>query len=296
MNTLRIRTLGTILTACILLALLAGCGPKNGIVGDPVKGMTLQYALQDGQALSYKSETTADITMEQMGQTINIVQGSNLAFTLTGKGEDAEGNFIADFAIDDFAMTMEGIPGMQVPDVSSIPGHVLEYTFTPQGKRISLNDPDSVTVNMGPMSGGAQPLTGMIQSILANLPEDVKKIGDTWTETRQDTSQRMSMDVFTNTETKYTIAGQETVNDYACLKIVAETTGTVDGSGETQGMQLTMEGDLETTATTYFAYKEQKMVKQVTKAFSESTVIISGPQNMTQPVTTESTTTIELVK
>ncbi|MBN2417011.1 hypothetical protein JXO52_14310 [bacterium] len=296
MKKINLRTMSILVTGIALAAALSGCGPKNGIVGDPVKGMALAYSLGEGQSLTYSSSITTTMNTEQMGQAFTIDQGQDIEFTITGQGKDSEGNYISALKFDAYTQTMEGVPGMQSPDVSDVPGHVMEYIFSPQGKRIALNDPDTVMIDLGQMNGGPQPLTAMIQVLLASLPKDVKKIGDTWTDTRQDTTQRMGMDVINSSETTYTIETEETVNGYKCLKILAETTGTIDGSGETQGMQLTIEGDVETTTTVYFAYMEQKMVKQVSESFSESTVVVSGPVNMTQPVVTESKITVELVK
>lgn len=296
MKTISAKSITILGISIALLAAFTGCGPKNGVVGDPVAGMALTYSLAEGQALHYTSTAANTVNTEQMGQAFTIDQGQDIDFTIAGKGKDAEGNFLADLKLNAYSQTMEGVPGMQPPDVSHIPGTTLEYIFTPRGKRIALNDPDSIMVDLGQMNGGPQPLTALIQAILATLPEGVKKIGDTWTDVRQDTTERMNMEVVNSSEITYTVEAEETVNGYKCLKIVAETTGTIDGSGETQGMQLTIEGDLETTSTIFFAYMEQKMIKQVMESFSESTVVISGPVNMTQPVVTEGTMTIELVK
>ena len=111
------------------------------------------------------------------------------------------------------------------------------------------------------------------------------KVGDTWTS--QDTiSQKSDRGVTTivlNSVNK--LVGFETLHGLECVKMVAKVTGTIDGQGEQQGMDLLTEGDTEGTDTWYFAYKKGVFVQSVVEVTSEGTIAVSGAQNMTIPMT-----------
>jgi len=80
-----------------------------------------------------------------------------------------------------------------------------------------------------------------------------------------------------------------------CLKITSKSKGTVDGTGERMGMGMNIEGDTDATITWYFAYKLGTFVKAESESFMESTIAISGPTNMTMPMTQETKSEVKLI-
>ncbi len=79
------------------------------------------------------------------------------------------------------------------------------------------------------------------------------------------------------------------------MKINVVFKGTLEGEGEQDGMELITTGDIEGTATWYFAYKEGIFVSQLTEGTGKSITEIKGPQDMTLPATRVYTLKTELV-
>lgn len=70
--------------------------------------------------------------------------------------------------------------------------------------------------------------------------------------------------------------GFETVDGLECVRIKSAITGTLEGTGEEQGMALNFKGEIEGTDTWYFAYKEGFYVKMASTAAMEGTIATSG--------------------
>jgi len=298
----KFKSIGITLFCIMLLTGLNSCGPKKGLIGeskpasDPVTGVILKYNLEKGQALNYSNSSNVIQDMEQMGNQIHTEVTSEAQFLLTGKGKTDEGNFSADLKINELSVSIKSQAGDSEPDLEKIKGHSLNYIFSPSGKQIQLSDPDSIKISMGMMGGGEVPLVSQIKQVLALLPEKTIKISDTWTMTKIDTSKRNGMDVISNTETKYIAEAVEMIDGHESLKIIAEGTGVVDGSGNMNGMDMTLEGDIETKSTIYFDFHKGVLVKSEVSVFMEATIAISGAANMTIPLVTTTKATIDLVK
>jgi hypothetical protein len=70
-----------------------------------------------------------------------------------------------------------------------------------------------------------------------------------------------------------------------CAKVTAAVKGTLSGTGQQGGADLSFTGDIEASDTWYFAYKEGILVKTTSDGSTKSTITVSGPQNMTIPMT-----------
>ena len=103
------------------------------------------------------------------------------------------------------------------------------------------------------------------------------------------------MDITTHVKSENTLQGYETINGKECLKMSTVSEITLDGSGSMMGSDMTFEGDIESTSTWYYDYKNGLYIKQKTEAVLEATIAISGQANMTMPMSQESTLDIELI-
>jgi hypothetical protein len=81
-----------------------------------------------------------------------------------------------------------------------------------------------------------------------------------------------------------------------CVKITAEVTGTLQGTGNQQGMDLAFDGVIKGTDTWYFAYKKGIFVKMISTAVSEGIIEVIGVQDMSIPMTQEFNVEIKLAK
>ena len=280
----------------LMIALIIGCAAKKPFWGDEKTGFILNYRLSPDQVWKYQINSTENTNMEQMGQAIDIESNSMLKYTVKGDGLNEQKNFQSTFTIDTINVISKGMGGERNVDLSPFIGKSFGLTFSPKGDELEFSGVDTIVVDLGMTQGGKQTPRNSFRTIFPDLPENPIKIGETWTDKDTMTVNQSGMKIKVDTDTKNTLDGYETVDDIECLKISSKTTGVMDGAGQTMGMDMNFEGDLEAKSTWYFAYKKGTFVKVEAESFMEGTIVISGQTNMTMPISVESKSTINMVK
>ena len=153
---------------------------------------------------------------------------------------------------------------------------------------------DNLTILAVAMDAGFNSKSSF-NTLFPDLSDKPVKIGESWTTKATITEKAGEITIKVDMEVINTLAGLETVNGMECVKILAKTTGTVNGEGQQMGQDLTFKGEIAGSSTWYFAYKEGVFVKSTGKATSKGSVEVSA-QNMTLPLTTESKSEISLIK
>ncbi|MCU0646105.1 MAG: DUF6263 family protein, partial [bacterium] len=233
--------------------------------------------------------------MEQMGQSIAIKTNSLAIYTITGTGINQQKNLQADVMLDTMSIVMSSPMGENKPDLSSVLGKNFGMTFTSKGKELDYTRTEALEIDFGMMAGGKQNLSSNFRNLFPDLPQQPIKIGETWTSKDTLTIPQSGMEINLKTETTNKLEGLEVVAGMECLKITSKSKGTVDGKGERMGMNMGIEGDTDATTTWYFAYKLGIFVKAESESFMESTIAISGPQNMTMPMSQETKSEVKLI-
>lgn len=288
-----------VLSACLIFTfitiLLSGCA-KKPFWGNEKTGFILSYRLAPNEVWNYQTNSTQKTNMEQMGQAIETETNSFSRYGVKGDGLNKQQNYVATVLIDTMSIFSKGMGRESRPDLSGFIGKSFGLIFTPKGKELELPGADSLTIDFGMMAGGKQSVKTFFRNILPNLPARPVKIGETWTEQDTMDMKQGGMDIHIMMSSMHTLEAKEMVGDVECLKIITKSKGTLEGEGQQMGADLTFEGDLEGEGTWYFAYKNGCFVKSNSKNFMEGTIAISGPANMTMPITQETTAEVTLVK
>lgn len=288
----RIYVLSTFLAFTFITILLIGCAAKKPFWGDEKTGFILNYRLAADEMWNYNSTASQSMNMEQMGQSIDVKINN---YTIKGNGINNQKNISATITVDSMSIVSSGMGREDKPDLSPFIGKSFGLTFTAKGKELELPGADSLTIDLGMMGGGKQSIKTYFRTILPDLPNRPVKIGDTWTE--QDTSKvkQGGMDINVNTTSTHTLEAMETIEDIECLKIATESKGTLEGEGQQMGANLNFEGDIEATGTWYFAYKKGLFVKSNSEIFMEGNIVVSGPADMTMPITQETKSEVKII-
>jgi len=284
----RMVSVPVILAICIL----AGCAVKTANVwGDPETGLILQYRMPENQVLKYKSSGEVIQTMDVMGQTIDVDVDSSGAFTVKSKGQK-ENNHQLTVTIDLMKLFIASPQGEINPDMSTVNGKSFEMTLSPLGKELELIGADAIQYES---PDGTKSISADFQDTFPDLADKPVKIGDKWP------SDSTITDTYSAGESKLyfegmnTLEGFENVNGMECVRISSDVTGTYEGKGEAQGMEVVSVGEIVGKSTWYFAYKEGIFVKMITEGTAEGTVTVTA-QNLEIPLTRKFTMGIELVK
>ena len=280
----------------LMIAIIIGCAAKKSFWGDEKTGFILNYQLKPDQVWNYQINSTENTNMEQMGQTIDIESNSMIKYTVRGNGLNEQKNLLSTITIDTINVVAKGMGGERTVDMSPFIGKSFGLTFSPKGDELEFSGVDTIVVDLGMTQGGKQTPRNSFRTVFPDLPDEPVKIGETWTDKDTTTVNQSGMKIDVTTDGKHKLEGYETVDGIECLKISSKTAGIMDGAGQTMGMDMNFEGDIDGKSTFYFAYKTGTFIKVITESFMEGTIAISGPTNMTMPITVESKSTINLLK
>ncbi|RKY78327.1 hypothetical protein DRQ07_07730 [candidate division KSB1 bacterium] len=276
-------------------ALIAGCSSTKTMTGSPEKGLNLSYRFPAGKTLVYKISTNNNQTMEMMGNTRETEYNVStvLSMQLTEKKQN---DYIVKITIDSMYASLKGpmLPASKKPDFSGVLGKSFTVVYSPEGKEKETIGADSIFFSLVP--GQKQNIKGFVTHLFTSLPKEKIKLGSAWKDSTTRVIEQGGMDITINTQNENTLESVDKHNGYDCLKIKTTFTGTLDGSGENSGAQLTMESDIEGESLWYFDYKAGVLVYLKTSSLSEGSIVVTGPANMTIPISGETENIVELVE
>jgi hypothetical protein len=279
----------------LAIVFLTGCAAKMKVVnpwGDMETGLILQYRMQDGQVLKYETSSETKITQEVMDQSVEVEMNGSSTFSVKSKGQK-ENNLRLGITIEAMDVGVFGPQGESSMDTSTVLGKSFEMILSPLGRELDLSGAEIIAYKT---SQGNQSMTSSFQTIFPDVAGNPVKIGDSWTTRDTITDSSGGMELRINLESLNILEGIETVKGMECVKIKADVTGTVEGEGEQQGMNITFEGDVHGTDTWYFAYKEGVYVKGKSDVIAEMTLQIAAPMKMTVPMTRDMKMEITLIE
>jgi len=261
------------------------------------KEYTLVYKPEVGSKFTILSSSDFEQSVDMMGQemvTTSITETENIFET---KSIDDEGNI--NFEVE-FKVYNQSVKNPQFGDrdidFSELIGKKVNITITKKGNPILYEGFEDLPAIAGAMQGAsAESFKRGFDNVFPKLPEEAKKIGDSWTKKEEDVVPQGAFDLNTITNTEYTIAEEVKKDGFDCLKIDYKVTVSISGTGEQQGQQMALEMDGEGEGTLFFAYKKGMFLSRESSNLMEGTIMVSGQQNMTLPVVNDikSSTTVK---
>ncbi len=288
------RYAGPALLAAATILIAACAGPKAFNYGNADTGFILAYRATKGQTLKYQMVNETRMTQEMMGQEMEVTSSQNMGWTLRFLGVSPEGNLRWQITFDQMISTGKGPQGDFSVDGKELVGKSAELVTVPQGKvvaRIGFDKLPKLSV-----MGQEVDLAKQFREFLSQLPTKAVKIGDTWEEARTDTVKQGGLDLLVSSRTTYTLAEQVTHGGKECLKVKTQGSFTVGGQGSQMGANISFEGEGEENGHFLFAYKEGTLLEVASERLMEGTASVSGPVDMTIPMTQEVRTSLRLLK
>jgi len=262
------------------LAALVGCAGKKAAVKTS-DGVILQYRMPEGKAMMYEKTETSTQSMKVMGQAMDTSTNKTMAFTVEPKGLK-EGKHSLTITIDSMDAGIETPQGKFTADTEPAVGESFNMMLSVQGKEMALDEADGIEYNLG--MAGTRSIRPDFEAFFPDLPAERVKIWDTWT--TQDTIDvaDSGMDVRVVSENLNVLEGYETVNGRECAKVTVDVKGSVTGEGMQGGANLAFDGEMTGKETWYFDYSEGLFIKSSADLSVVATVSVTGPQDMTIPV------------
>jgi hypothetical protein len=133
------------------------------------------------------------------------------------------------------------------------------------------------------------------KNLLFVMPDKVLKVGDTWTEVKNDTTPRMGGKVYSVSTNEFSLAGKENIGGKDVYKISLKSKIDLSGTGSQMNQEFTISGKGKATIDYYFSKDEGLFLSCKGDQAMDMSIDIAS-MGMTMPIATITTTTIKLIK
>lgn len=277
-----------------VVLVLAGCAVKTkpAAPAAPAKpavsaaaakpaGTVLEYKMPAGRTLTYLGKGQESQVMEVMGQANDTQTASTSTFTFKSKGLKDK-NFLIGVTLDDMAVTVtSSMQGDMSPDMNAVKGKSFDMILSPLGSEVDVTGAEAITYEM---AGETRSVASGFKAFFPDMPAKPVQIGDTWPSNATVEEKTGSINIKIDTQNVNTLEGFETIDGMNCARISADVTGTISGTGNQGGMDLTFSGTVKGKDIYYFAVKEGLYVKSVSEAASQLSIDVPAA-GMTIPAT-----------
>ncbi len=270
--------------ATLIILLVIGCAANKAFWGNPKSGLILQYRLSEGQVLKYQTSSDFIQTLEIMGNTMEVESTQLLTFSLKCTGQE-EDHYDIGVTIDTMFFNIFSPQGDFAADMGEVMGKSFNMTVSILGKEKNLIGVDEIQYDLA--SEGKRSIRSEFENFFPDMVEKPLKIGDSWESAWHSTEKSESGETRFEFKSINVLEGYEIVNGMDCARLTAKLTGSLEGTGEQQGMDLVTEAEIEGTIVWYFAYQKGILVQSKTSGIGEGTISASGAQNMNIPMVRE---------
>ena len=243
-----------------------------------------------GRALTYQGKSEEAQVMEIQGQSMETHTTGTNTFTFKAKGPKDK-NFLLGVTLDDIAVTVtSSAQGDMSPDMTSVKGKSFDMVLSPLGSEVDVSGAEAISYSM---AGETRNLGSGFKTFFPDLAGKPVKIGDTWPSSSSVEEKTGSMDIKVDLQNVNTLEGFETIDGMECARISADVTGTITGTGNQGGMDLTFSGTSKGKDIWYFAVKEGIYVKGNSESTTQMSIDVPAA-GMSIPATQTSKSEVKL--
>ena len=247
-------------------------------VADAQDQYTLQYKLEKGKVYRFADTTLVKSSQEMMGQEVKSTSTVLTTTRLVPAEIRADGSTVLTVSPDVMSVSIKNARMDTTMVIKDVIGKRTRLTISKLGETISREVIDSVNLSGMAAQTGRQDMVR-----LHVMPSKPVKVGEKWNATKRDTLDSQGGKMVTVSVSDFTLLSSETKSGTPCVKISYTGKLTISGKGTMNGMEFFVEGT-GTTSGTYFVDIATGMpVVEDSKYDVESTVAITGAQNMTIP-------------
>jgi len=279
-----------LMAGIMTIVILSGCKVKKDLTGSPETGLAMKYSNKDGQALLYDWDTELNEKVSFQGNDIEIGITVDLIFSME-PALKTKGKLDYKVTIDEMETKIASPRGESSGDVSGATGKSFNLCIDPDGRNPVITGADNVKYELIP--GQSRSVAMNYQNFFPKLPHELVKQGDSWK--YSDTINESENDskvilIFNNHQT---FDGTDTIEGMECARIVNRFSGTIEGQGIQEGINLVTRGTLEGSETWYFSWEKGILVKQSTIGTAEA--MVTSPDKADIQIPTQREFTYELV-
>ncbi len=275
----------TLIYSAVLAAFVCGYAAAQ-------QNYRLEYKFQAGKTYLYRSVSDNNITQEIQGQEMKMTSSAKSVVRVATEDVLKNGSMILVVSADSMVSHSKNPMMDTTMSMTSMIGKRMKLTVGKSGKVLLREVIDSLKFDMAGMN--TRTPQREVMNILV-LPEKDLKVGETWNDSRTDTADVGTGKMVNATDMVYTLAGTETKFGHACLKITYTGKLSTNGKMNRMGMDVFTEGSGKVAGTLWFDHAKGLLVSDESTRDVESTVAVTGQQNMTIPMTTTTRNTVQLL-
>ena len=260
----------------------------------------LRYTPKKGDQYNYKTTMDMQQSMNAMGQDMAFNVGMNMLMQMNITNTSKTSNEMS-LRFKDSKMMMKGMEAVggtdTTMDLTMLDNVNMTFKTDSRGKVISLDKSG--------METGADPALQQVNASIKQItngftfeyPEKAVKKGDKWTVTKKDTNASPGGSLITNSTIVYTFDGVVDTLGTKCARILAKSSAmTIEGKMQQMGMDMAIEADGATNATSYIELLNGMPVASTTSTQMDMRMAISGQENMIIPMQTDVKVAVVRVK
>lgn len=260
----------------MLFLLFAGAVASTAVHAQ--EEFTLQYRLEKGKVYRFADTTFVKSSQEMMGQEMKSTSTVIATTRLVPADVNADGSTVLTVSPDLMSVSIKSARMDTTMILKDAIGKRTRLTISKLGETISRQVLDTLKLSGMAAASGRQDMVR-----LHLMPPKPVKIGEKWTSTKPDTSESMGGKIVTVATGNFTLLAKETKLGIPCLKISYEGKLTISGKGSMNGADFFVEGTGTTTGTYFVDIATGMPVREDSGYDMESTVALTGAQNMTIP-------------
>jgi hypothetical protein len=273
----------------LLLILIAAAAANSA--ANAQEPYTLEYKLEMGKTYRFVDSTLVKTSQEMMNQEMKATSTVLTTTRVVPAEIRPDGSTVLVISPDTMSVSVRNARMDTTIVLKELFGKRTRLTISKLGETISREIVDSVKLTGLAAQSGRQDMVR-----LHIMPSKPVKIGEKWSATKPDTLEAQGGKMVTVSTGDFTLVSKEKKAGMDCLKISYTGKLTVSGKGTMNGMDFFVEGTGTMSGIYFMEIATGMPVLEDSKSDMESTVALTGAQNMTIPGSQSVTTHRILLK
>jgi len=240
---------------------------------------TLLYKLAKDHTYRFHDTLVVTSSQEMMGQEMKATSTVVSTARVVTSDVRADGSTVLTVSADGMTVSVKSPMQDTTITLSNVVGKRSRVTLSKLGETLARETIDTVKLSGMSMSAGRQDMLR-----LHIFPDKPVAIGEKWKTVKPDTTEMGGGGRMVTVATgESTLQGKEPRAGHDCLKVTFTGTMTLTGKWSANGMEFYIEGNGKTGGTYFVDIATGLPVVEDSRYDVESTVAITGQQNMTVP-------------
>lgn len=252
-----------------------------------------QLKVSKGQEYNYQTESNMDIIQSMGGQEIKVANNSSSTYKYKVENVQNDGKVEVLGSVWDVKATTKAPMMDTTMTFNGRVTPVYKLVFNQNGSSVSREAVDTtgaISANIGvSMDRSISP-----SGLFCEFPEKNLKVGEKWTKSTSDSVPSMGGKLGLNIKTEYTLGGTQTLNGKQVQKVSFTSEIELGGKANMQGMDIFIEGTGVQNGTILLDVISKVVTENQSDTELDMNLAITGPQNMTIPMTQKIKTTQKL--